>query len=98
MLIGQKFHTAGAVRRFEVDYDEWLDDGRTLNQVSGFSATLVAPAPADVTINQVSVTTHKLYFFVTGGAVNEAFTVQVQVTDTLGEIVIDTVGFTVIAP
>lgn len=98
MLIGSKQFTAGNNTRYEVDFSQWLDEGRTLNQQSGFLATLVAPVPADVTINQVSVTAHKLYFFVSGGSVNETFTVQTQVTDTLGEIVIDTINFTVVAP
>lgn len=97
MLIGTKQHTAGNKTRYEVDYIDWLDDGRTLAS-TGFSAAPVAPAPADVTLSSVSVTADKLYFFVVGGSVNEAFTVQIQVTDTLGEIVIDTVLFTVVQP
>lgn len=98
MLIGSKQHTAGNKTRYEIDYDEWLDDGRTINASSGFSAAVVTPAPADITISNVSVTAHRLYFFVAGGSINEAFTVQVQVTDTLGEIVTDTVNFTVVPP
>lgn len=97
MIIGRKQHTAGNVTRYEIDYEEWLDEGRTLEN-SGFSATLVAPAPTDVTITNVSVTAHRLFFFVGGGSINEAFTVQTQVTDTLGEIVIDTITFTVVQP
>lgn len=98
MLIATKQHTAGNKTRYEVLYDEWLDCGRTLNQVNGFSATLVAPAPADVTVGQASTTSHSLYFWVQGGSVNEVFTVQVEVADTLGEIVVDTILFTVVAP
>ena len=99
MLIGTKQHTAGNKTRYEVDYDQWLDDGRTLNPSSGFSAALQTPGtPADVTVGTVSVTASKLYFFVSGGSINEAFTAQLQVTDTLGEIVNDTVNFTVVPP
>ena len=99
MLIGNKQHTAGNRTRYEIDYEEWLDEGRTLNQSSGFSAALAPGSTVnDVTIDQVSVTSHRLYFFVSGGSINEAFTVQVQVTDTLGEIVTDTVNYTVVAP
>lgn len=98
MLIATKQHTAGNKTRYKIEYRDWLDDGRTLNQSSGFSAALVTPAPADVTVNQASVTADDLYFWVAGGSVNEAFTVQVQVTDTLGEIVIDTINFTVVSP
>src|SRR5579872_1008210 len=99
MLIGTKQHTAGNKTRYQVDYENWLDEGRTLNPSSGFSASLsVPPALNDVTISQVSVTTDDLYFFVSGGSVNEAFTVQTQVTDTLGEIVVDTINFSVVQP
>lgn len=98
MLIATRQHTAGNKTRYEIDYDEWLEAGRTLNQISGFSATLVAPAPADVAVNQASTTSLRLYFWVQGGAVNETFTVEVAVTDTLGEIVVDTVQFVVVAP
>jgi len=37
-------------------------------------------------------------FFVNGGAVNETFTVDVQGTDSRGEIVKDTITFTVVEP
>ena len=99
MRIGKKFHTAGDTTRYWVDYFNWLEDGRTINPETGFSAVLQAGSTVtDVTINQVTVTADKLYFFVEGGSVNETFTVQVQVTDTLGEVVIDTINFTVTPP
>lgn len=99
MLIGTKQHTAGNKTRYEIDYDEWLDEGRTINQSVGFSAALVAGSTVtDVTVGTASVTASKLYFWVQGGSVNEAFTAQVQITDTLGEIVIDTVNFNVVSP
>lgn len=99
MLIGNKQHTAGAKTRYRIDYREWLDEGRTLNQSSGFSAALsVLPALNDVTISSVTVTADDLFWFVQGGSINEAFTVAVQVTDTLGEIVLDTINFTVVPP
>jgi len=97
MQIAIKRHTAGNIIRYEVDYSAWLEDGRTLKG-TGFSATFVAPAPADATLSAVSVTEDTLYFVLGGGSVNETFTVQVQVTDTLNEVVIDTIQFFVQAP
>ncbi len=97
MLIGAKQHGAGNTIRYEVDYIDWLDEGRTLLP-TGFSATNITATVTDVTVSNVSVTAHKLYFFVSGGSVNEAFTVQTQVQDTLGETVIDTINFTVVQP
>ncbi len=94
MNIGRKAFSAGSLIRYEVDYAYWLDHGRTL-KATGFSATLLAGAPADAAISNVGVTSDKLYFFVTATAVNASFTVQVQVTDTLNEVVIDTIDFNV---
>ncbi len=100
MLIGTKQHTAGNRTRYWVDYIDWLEDGRTLNQVSGSSVSIItpAPAPADVTVSVAQINQDRFYYWVQGGSVNETFTVQIQVTDTLGEIVIDTVQFTVVQP
>lgn len=91
MRIASRTLSAGSVIRFEVDYCEWLERGRTL--VTGTAAS--EDAPADITINQVSVTSNKLFFFAGGGTVNETFTVTVQVTDTIGESVTDTISFRV---
>lgn len=99
MQIGSFQHSAGDTLRYEVDYTYWLDEGRTLKNTGyAVSITSPSPAPADVMISQISVTADKLYFFVGGGSVNETFTVQVQVTDTLNEVVVDTISFTVTAP
>lgn len=100
MIIGRKVFSAGNVTRYEVDYSYWLDRGRTINSdPTTFGAVQLAQAGgtplADITVDQVTVTSDALFFFVSGGSVNEAFTVQVQVEDTLGEKVVDTILFTV---
>lgn len=92
MKIGSKQFSAGSVIRYEVDYQYWLENGRTL-KATGFSATLLAGAPADAVISNITVTSERLFFFVTATTVNDPFTVQVQVADTLNEIVIDTIDF-----
>jgi hypothetical protein len=96
MLIGSRKHTAGNRTRYWVNYCLWLPEGRSLN-AAGCTVALVAPL-ADVTVDTVSVTADRVYFFVNGGSVNEIFTVQVQATDSLSEVVIDTIQFTVVAP
>jgi hypothetical protein len=92
MKLGSKQFSAGSVIRYEVDYQYWLENGRTL-KATGFSAILLAGAPVDVVISNVTVTSERLFFFITATTVNEPFTVQVQVQDTLNETVIDTIGF-----
>ena len=99
MLIGTRSHTAGNKIRYTVDYSSWLDTGATLSTVlNACSVALAAPAPADVTLSGLQVNADHLYFFVAGGSVSEAFTVNVTVTDSRGEIDVATIGFSVIAP
>jgi hypothetical protein len=98
MLIGKKFHTAGNSIRYEIDYSEWLERGRTLNPASCAAVLEPGSTVTDVTVDQLSVTPSKLYFFVTGGSINEVFTVQATGVDSIGETVIDTVQFTGVAP
>lgn len=100
MLIGRKAFSAGSVIRYEIDYQYWLAEGRTLSP-TGFTVTVIPDpvtgvTPTDAIISQVSVTSDRLHFFVTATAVNEMFTGEVTVMDTLGETVIDTVEFNVI--
>lgn len=100
MLISRKPFPTGSTIRYEVDYSYWLQPGRTL-AAAGFSVTLLpdpitALVPTGVTISQISVTEDKLYFFLQDTGVNELFTLQVQVGDTLGEVVIDTIEFFIV--
>lgn len=98
MVIGSKQHSAGDAIRYEIDYSYWLDEGRTIKNTGYSAAITTTPAPSDVTISAVSVTADRLFFMLSGGSVNETFTVQVQITDTLDEVVIDTINFTITAP
>lgn len=96
MMLGRKPHTVGNATRYSIGYEDWLDDGVSL--VSG-TAALVGSLPTDVTITQVAVTpSHRLVFWVTGGSLNETFTVAVRVVDSRGEIANDTVQFYIVAP
>lgn len=104
MKIARKAFSIGSTTRYFVNYEYWLQEGRTLSQVAlACNATLIADpdvpgsfVPTDVVVNQIQVTADKLYFFVSGGAVNETFTVEVQATDTLGEVIVDTIEFVVL--
>lgn len=90
--------TAGNKIRYRLDYSEWLEDGSTVD--SG-TATLAVQDPVitDVTVSAVLIDpTGHLVFFVEGGSVNETFTVEVQATDSRGEIKNDTIYYTVQAP
>jgi len=96
MKLKSLFHTAGNVIRYILDYEQFLDPGTT---ITAFTAVIDPASSTSATITQVSVNPEgEGVFFVNGGAVNETFTVDVQGTDSRGEIVKDTITFTVVAP
>lgn len=98
MLLGRKIHGAGDHIRYAVDYSNWLGDGESL--VSGtvvldpaFTATVT-----DVVLSGVVVTpSHHLVFVMSGGSANEVFTLDVQITNSRGEIKNDTIEFSIAA-
>jgi hypothetical protein len=100
MSLGRVSFTAGNKTRYVLEYEDWLLDGETL--VSGtvvldpdFTATVT-----DITISGVTVNNSKdaLIFFVEGGAVDEIFTLDVQVVNSRTEIKNDTIEFFVVDP
>lgn len=98
MLVGQSKLAQGDVRRITVDYSDWLQyRGSHIQNVN--ATVITAGVVSTVSSPQTDSKSKSAIFFVHASSVlNEAFTVQVQVTDTLGQVVNDTVTFTVIAP
>lgn len=92
MVIGRKNQTVGDRRKYIVDYSQWLDTGVTITLGAATTTSLTA------TIDTVSITATTLIFYVNNGALNELFTVAIQVTDSNGEIKNDTIEFNVVAP
>lgn len=93
MLLTHKKHTAGNRRRFVVDYRDWLCDGTWIVTAAVTSSSLTA------TIDDVEVLEgHEVAFFVNDGTVDESFVVSVEITDSLTEVKLDTINFTVVAP
>jgi hypothetical protein len=94
MLLARFDWTAGDKRLRTVNYDDFLADGVTL-----VTAAVTCP-DSSVTISGIDIATNprKATFFVAGGTVNTTFTVTVQVTDSTGQIVTDTIDFSVGAP
>jgi len=100
MNLGQKNHTAGNTTRYAVDYSNWLDEGVSLTPAS--ATVVLDPASAaatDVVITAVTITpSNHVVFFLHATVLNETFTLDVQVTDSRGEIKNDTCSFRVVAP
>lgn len=99
MLVGSHTVATGDVRRVEIDYADWLEHGQ---HITASVATVLTAGVTSFVSNPVppenSKKTRAIFFVHAGTVVNESFTVQVQVTDTLGQVVNDTVQFTVLAP
>ncbi len=100
MKLARKPHTVGDRIRYEIDYSNWLAEGDTLVDTDPSDVTVVVSTEGidDVTISDVQVMTQHLYFFVEGGSEGETFTVTVTITDSRGEVAIDTIDFFVVAP
>ena len=98
MQLSNQNITTGDIRRYQIDYTPFLQEGETI-----ISFTLgLTPATATSTVNSLGnsfldVSETQLYLFVTGGNVNENFTVTVQIVTNYGETVNDTIAFSVVA-
>lgn len=92
MQLARKAHTVGDRRRYIVDYSEWLSSGVTV------LSAVVTSSSATATVDTESATADKVIFFVSGGVLNETFTVSVAMTNTKAEVKHDTVDFFVVAP
>ena len=97
--ISQQNITSGDVRRYEIDYHEFLQFGEKLTAFTLAIATQSPPATSTVnsSISFFDVDDTQLYLFVTGGINGESFVLHVQVKTSYGQTVNDTVAFTVVS-
>ena len=93
MLLAKKNHTVGNVRQYYVEYCDALREGDWL------TAAAVTSSSVDATISGVAIIEgHKITFFLSGGVINEDFTVTVVATSNTTEVNNDTIAFHVVAP
>jgi hypothetical protein len=93
MLLAKKNHTVGNVRQYYVEYCDALREGDWL------TAAAVTSSTVDATISGVAIIEgHKITFFLSGGVLNEDFTVTVVATSNTTEVSNDTIAFHVVAP
>lgn len=92
-LLGKRTHTVGNVKIFFVDYWGALREGDWLTAAS------VTSSSPDTTISNVIIQEgHVIQFTLSGGVLNETFTVTVQATDNNSEISNDTIDYIVVGP
>jgi hypothetical protein len=75
-----------------VDYDDWLDNAATIEQID------VESNSATCTVGNVSILGREIVFFLSGGVVNEQVTLSLVMTDSLENVKNDTVSFVIVAP
>lgn len=95
MLLGSKTLAQNDKRQYTVNYSNFLDKGRVL-----VTATVTVPTGTSSQVGAVTFDPkqHKVYFFINAGAINENFTATIQITDSEGQRVNDTVNFVVTNP
>ena len=92
MILDSRTHTAGDVIRWRVDYDDWLDNAATIEQID------VESNSATCTVGNISILGREIVFFLSGGVVNEQVTLSLTMTDSLENVKNDSVSFVVVAP
>lgn len=93
MQLGKRHQTVGNVTQYFVDYWDGLREGDWLTAAS------VTSSAVDTTISNVAIREgHVIVFTLSGGVINETFTVTVQATDNNSEISNDTIEFTMVGP
>jgi hypothetical protein len=100
MLLGSQNITVGDTRRYVVSYDQFLIKGAVLTTpvTVAVSAGATSAVGTGATAPALTVDEKGIIFWLTGGVLNEKFTVSIQVHDNNSEVVNDTIAFTVIAP
>jgi hypothetical protein len=95
VLLASKSHGVGNTRRWEVDYCRWVEN---TGSITNFTVT---SSSTSMTIGTGSLAPSILgfvcVFYTVGGNLGEAPTVTLTMTDSFGNVKIDTVGFTVVA-
>lgn len=96
MLLGSKILAISDIRRYTIDYSEFLFKGITLATVTATVTTpYVKTTVGSATLDDAK---RKVYLFLIAGTVVENLTVQLEITDSLGQQINDTINFGVVEP
>lgn len=98
-MLGRRAFTAGNKTRYVIEYENWLLPGESLTVGTVELSAEFTATVTDITISGVATNSaNELVFFLEGGSVDEVFTLDVQITNSRGEIKNDLVEFFVVAP
>lgn len=101
MLLGTRNITSGDIRRCEIDYTDFLTAAGATGHLVSPSVVIAPSTPSATSTIQsflMNAQENRLFFYVKGGIVGESFMVNVQIMDSQGETVNDTVQFLVVSP
>jgi hypothetical protein len=91
-LLASKKHTEGDTRLWTVDYENWLDNTAMIESIDVQSSSSTCTVSSDPTITGPVITFH-----LTGGTLNERFTISLVMADSFGNVKHDTIAFMVVA-
>ena len=106
MLLATKQFTLGDTIQYTVDYREHPGSGpytivppNPVRDGDRITSTTVVSNSSDVTITGAVVKEgHKVFFVLSGGVLNETFTVTITINTDNTETFVDTIIFTVVSP
>ena len=98
MRLGNFVKSPAEVKRYKVDYSDWLDTGEYVQSVVLTVSPTSSSNPLTVAANTIDASQTYFAFFVAGGVVGTVYTVDVKVTTTGSQIKEDTILFTVRDP
>ncbi len=102
MLLSSKNVGAGDTRRVTISYDDFLAKGETISTIAVTAAVTIPPAISSIGSGGLApsrfLDERAIVFYVLAASINEKFTVDIQITTSLSQIVNDTITFTVVAP
>jgi hypothetical protein len=98
MLLAKKSISPGDVKRYTVDYSDWLDDGETVSSVA--LTITYESGSGDASISSHSTTSSQVIFFITAGTTvaGTVLDVNIAMTSSVGQVKNDHVEFVLFAP
>ncbi len=92
MLIKSGEHPVGGTIRWRIKYDRWLEN------TAYITAATVVSSDSHYTVSSVQVLGKDVVFNVAGGALNLPVTLTVTMTDSLGNVLPDTINLIGVNP
>lgn len=94
MPLGKFIKTPNEVKRYSIDYSNWLDTGEYLSAVS-FTVTPTATVPLAATASSLGSSATSMTYSVSGGDDGGTYEIVVKVTTTQGQVKEDAVLYVV---